>query len=221
MNDKDEGGQPGSKINEATSDKNFVQKLDKQTILGGLGIILLAVGLVSLIILSSRQSSQVEIIPAQENDSAADKKIIFVDIAGAVQKPGLYQLDSKARLNDALVSAGGLSAQADREWVAKNINLASPLKDGIKIYIKLTNDINLASVGQAQVLSTSTEAKININTADLGQLDQLPGIGPAIGQRIIDYRTEKGSFTTPEDLMKVSGVGQKLFDKLKDRVTVW
>ena len=102
------------------------------------GLILLLVGLVAVIAVSSSSSEDIEFIT--ENDMESNTKTIFVDVAGAVERPGVYQLDSKARINDALIAAGGLSENADRVWVSKSINLASAVKDGAKIYIKPIDD---------------------------------------------------------------------------------
>ena len=190
----------------------------KVTLLGFLGILLVILGLVAVLFLSSRQTDQVEIIPA---DAEQDKADVVVDVSGAVQKPDLYILKSGARVNDALVAAGGLSAQADREWVAKSLNLARLLKDGEKIFIK--------AVGQAQnqpAISNITagidtgmeNCLVNLNTATAAELDKLPGIGTVLSQRIIDYRAQNGSFANKEDLLKIQGISKNLFDKIKDQI---
>jgi len=180
------------------------------------GLFFLAAGLIYFFSQSSQQSAEVEVIPAEEVESAG--KEIVVDVAGAVENPGVYRLASGSRINDALVAAGGLSVEADRDWVAKNINLAAELKDGIKIYINTTKSIT-SQMQTAVAVDAGT--KININTASLSDLDKLPGIGPVIGQRIIDYRQQKGSFVSPEDLLQVDGVSQKVFDKIKGLISVF
>lgn len=191
-----------------------------RVIIGGLGALCLAIGLLVSLILASRQSSKVEIISEEEE---LEEKKIFVDVSGAVQKPGVYQLDSKARINDVLVVAGGLAADADRDWVSKNLNLVAKVKDGTKIYIKSVEakQTNVSSKTGEVAGITTEEEKININTASLTELEKLPGIGPVFAQRIIDYRNQNGSYSNIEDLLKVEGVGQKLFDKIKDKITLW
>jgi len=205
---------------EETSTYGFQPKLSKQMIIGGAGVILILVGLIGALLSASGLSSEVEIIPASEMGATSE---IVIDVAGAVQNPGVYRLKANCRLNDALVAAGGLSAEADRDWLAQNVNLAAPLKDGIKIYIRSTKDVKSTTSGdQRQVLSENhADTKININTASLAELDRLAGIGPVIAQRILDYRQQNGSFSKIEDLMQVSGIGQKVFDKIKDQITVW
>jgi len=183
----------------------------RQSLIGFAGIALLAIGFIYYIFSQTGQGSRVEIIPASESE----QNQIIVDISGAVEKPGVYKLASNSRVNEALVVAGGLSLDADREWVSKTINLAAPLKDGIKIYIRSTKDINNDET------KNSNSGLINLNTANINQFDSLPGIGPVTAQKIIDYRDQNGSFATKEDLLKVPGVGQKLFDQIKDSMTVW
>lgn len=187
---------------------------NKQNYLGFIGIGLVILGILAFIIFSSSQSSSVEIITAEES---GENQEIWVDVSGAVINPGVYRLKTGDRVKDALNAAGGLSQDADRQWVGQTINLATPLKDAIKIYIKSTKDINNGSLEVNQNISN----KININTADLKQLVTLPGIGETIGQRIIDYRQENGYFTQVEDITKVSGIGQSLWEKIKDKITIY
>lgn len=182
---------------------------DKLFLYVGLGLLVLAI-LVALVV-SSDNSSQLEIIPAENLKSTK----ILVDISGAVQKPGIYQFESGARWHEAIATAGGLSQDADRDWVAKTLNLASPLKDGIKIYIKPTNDIAMVNQG------VEPGGLVNINTASVSELDTLPGIGPQTAAKIISWRDKNGPFSQPEDIMGVPGVGQATFDSIKDAISVW
>jgi competence protein ComEA len=114
------------------------------------------------------------------------------------------------------VAAGGLSAKADRDWVEKNLNKAEKVVDGQKIFIpKIGEEVKTENV----LGSSTTESKIvRLNTATLEQLDTLNGIGPAMAQRIIDYRTQNGGFKNIEELKLVSGIGDKLFEKIKNDV---
>lgn len=209
-------------------------KLEKSLgILGKLGILgvifLLVGGLLSLLLFfksTKKEEPQVEIISEEEE---AEKKEIFVDVQGAVERPGLYKLSSDSRVNDALVVAGGLNIEADREWFNKNINLAQKLSDGIKIYIPTKEEAekeglgtlgSSGSLGSGEVIGVTT-GKININTASKSQLESLPGIGPAFAQRIIDYRNSNGPFGKVEDLVKVSGIGEKTLEKIKDKITIF
>lgn len=191
-----------------------------------LGFFLLGIGVLSALVLSSkRESSSIEILPAEESQTSE----IFVHVSGAVEKPGLYQLSAGARVNDALVVAGGLSAEADRQWFEKTVNLAQKLSDGVKLYIPFKGEVSSASfsqetgmvAGEQTLFSQDTQGKVNINRASVSQLDSLSGIGPAYAQRIIDYRNNNGPFNSIEDIMKVRGIGQKTFEKIKDQITVF
>lgn len=160
-------------------------------------------------------------------DVQVDSKVT-IDVGGEVIKPGVYTLDKDSRVNDALVMAGGLAVNADREWVEKNLNKAEKLVDGQKIFIpnqveseKLKAMPAGRQVESEEILGVSTDNKIiRINSATLEQLDTLSGVGPAIAQRIIDYRTKNGGFKNVEELKLVSGIGDKLFEKIKDDVAL-
>ena len=190
------------------------------------GLALLLIGLVAVMAVSSSSSEDIEFIT--ENDMESDTKTIFIDVAGAVERPGVYQLDSKARINDALVAAGGLAESADRTWVSKNINLASIVKDGAKIYIKaISGDqpagglVSGSGSDNPVVAGVSIVSdKINLNTAGQTELEKLPGIGPATAEKIISYR-QNNPFSSIEDLMKVPGIGEKTFEKMKDMISVY
>lgn len=142
---------------------------------------------------------------------------IVVDVAGAVEKPGVYKLPSNSRIGDALVSAGGLSASADREWVAATLNLAQKLEDGEKVYIPDKSVNQISSNSAAQMNGKSVSAKININTASMSELDSLEGIGEARAQAIIDNRP----YSKTEDLVTKAKIPSNVYDKIKDRVSVY
>jgi len=154
-------------------------------------------------------------------DIQVDNKVT-IDVGGEVINPGVYTLDKEARINEALIVAGGLSAKADRDWVEKNLNKAEKLVDGQKIYIpNVGEELGDRVVGRdvLQNVSTNSDNKIvRLNTATAEQLDTLSGIGPSIAQKIIDYRTKNGGFKNIEELKLVSGIGDKLFEKIKDNV---
>jgi competence protein ComEA len=135
---------------------------------------------------------------------------ILVDISGAVVIPGVYQLPSDSRLELALQAAGGLSNEADREYVAQNFNLASVLSDGAKVYIPKKGETDF------QQTTELSAKKISINTASAGQLETLPGIGPKTAEKIINARP----YQKVEDLLLKKIVGQAVFAKIRDRVGV-
>ncbi len=159
---------------------------------------------------------------------APTKSPIAVHVIGAVPRPGLYEFAEGARVQDAIDAAGGLLTSANID----SINLAAFLEDGVQLTIPFKDGQAPAaepSQGGAIELPGSTEESstteanpdlININTASLEELDELPGIGPTIAQRIIDYRDANGPFQTIEDLLNVSGVGPSTFEQIKDLITV-
>ena len=127
-------------------------------------------------------------------------------------------MSSKNRVSDAVASAGGFTEEAER----KGINLAKKLQDEAEVYVPLRGeaDTNHLLENTENTNKTAKKAKININTADLTELQQLSGVGAKKAQDILDYRSEKGSFQTVEELTKVSGFGPKTLEKLKEAITV-
>ncbi len=202
----------------------MLDKLRKFQLVDGLlilGIILLVVGIginfkdnfweKTEIKVTSRNISPTPIIDIQVNSK------VKIDIAGEVIKPGVYELNNGDRIIDILVMAGGLGVNADREWVEKNLNQAEKLVDGQKIYIpKVGEEIKIDN----KVLGISESKIIRLNTATIEDLDKLTGIGPAIAGRIIDYRTKNGGFKDINELKLVSGIGDKLFEKIKDEIAL-
>ena len=154
----------------------------------------------------------------KKNTEKVDEDEIIVDVKGAVKKPGIYKLSSKNRVSDAVASAGGFTEEAER----KGINLAKKLQDEAEVYVPLRGeaDTNHLLENTGNTNKTAKKAKININTADLTELQQLSGVGAKKAQDILDYRSENGSFQTVEELSKVSGFGPKTLEKLKEAITV-
>lgn len=152
----------------------------------------------------------------QFGDSA---KQIVVDVAGAVEAPGVYKLPSGSRMGDALVAAGGLSAGADRVWVAQNLNLAEPIKDGGKVYIpdKSANQIVSNSADQQASKSVNQTGKININTASESELDSLPGIGSVRAAAIITNRP----YGSVEELVSKAKIPQSVYEDIVSLVSVY
>lgn len=146
---------------------------------------------------------------------------VFVHIDGAVVAPGVYEMTgSLPRVNDAVMAAGGLAGDAD----TSALNLAAVLSDGEKIYVPRQGEVvaGQASSGAASgsYVGASSSGVININTATAEELDSLPGIGPSTAAAIVEDRERNGPFASPEDLMRVSGIGEGKFSKLKDQIRV-
>lgn len=143
---------------------------------------------------------------------------IVIYITGAVKQPGVYELSEGDRVKDAIEAAGGTLPEAD----LVNVNLAQKVRDEDKIYIPEIGELDNLSESYDHtmpVISSSDSDKIDINSAGLAELDQLPGIGPATAQKIIDYREQNGPFKTIEELKNISGIGDKKFEDLKDKIT--
>lgn len=157
--------------------------------------------------------------PVLEEPGAQERREIAVHVAGAVAHPGVYRLPSGSRVADAVAKAGPLP-DADLDA----LNLAKVLKDGEKIPVpsKLTEATAPGAPAPAGAAkgTGSTGGKVNINTADVNELDRLPGIGPALAERIVRYREENGPFTSVDDLLNVSGIGEKKLEALRDYATV-
>lgn len=189
----------------------------------GVGIGLIILGVV-FGILRPQDPSEVEFFatPMQEQAEMAE---IVVDVAGAVNKPGVYKFKIGSRLEEAISAAGGLSDKADKDWIDRNLNLARKLTDSEKIYIPekgevLGKDTSGSSLIFQKSLKTLISDLVNINTASISELETLPGIGSNFAQRIIDYRTAHGGFKSIEEIQAVSGIGQKTFEKIKDKITI-
>ncbi|HBS08760.1 MAG TPA: competence protein ComEA [Microbacterium sp.] len=136
---------------------------------------------------------------------------LYVHVSGAVNAPGLYVLHADARVVDAVAAAGGLAEDAE----ATGVNLARPVSDGEQVIVPRVGEAPAA--GPAGV---TADGRVNLNSADEGALDTLPGVGPAIAGRIIEWREANGRFASVDDLLSVSGIGPKMLESLRDLVTV-
>lgn len=158
------------------------------------------------------EEEQTEEVPQSEEPQEAEADWAIVHVDGAVASPGVYELAAGSRVNDAVAAAGGLSEGAD----TSALNLAAPLADGEKIYVPREGEPTDAS---APVVSQEG-APVNLNTATAAELDELPGIGESTAAAIIEDREQNGPFATPEDLMRVSGIGEKKYERLEGLVCV-
>jgi len=140
---------------------------------------------------------------------------VVVHVAGAVVSPGVYHLAANARVIDAVEAAGGMTAEADQN----SLNLAGTLKDGQKVTVPSQNGESGDS-GANSASSGTASSLVNINTADKAALMTLPGIGEVLAQNIIDYREKSGGFSSIEEIKEVNRIGDKLFEQIKDSITV-
>jgi len=134
---------------------------------------------------------------------------IYVHVAGSVKSPGIYQLDSGTRVYDAVLAAGGFTSKANQS----SVNMARALTDGEQLVVSSESGGTLFQVAPSSSL-------ISLNQASSSQLEDLPGVGPALAGRIIDWRVANGGFKAKEDLLNVAGIGDKLFASFKDLVTL-
>lgn len=173
--------------------------------------------------MDSEEKAAKEALAEDEIQKQEKTDSIFVFVCGCVQCPGVYELQTNARIFDAIDAAGGMTEQACAEYW----NLAQCLEDGQKIYVPSKKEIKQERVAKLdssdlEIVSGVKEAgdKININTANKEQLMQLSGIGESRAEGIITYRTEHGNFSSIEEIRNVSGIGDAIFSKMKDKITV-
>lgn len=181
-----------------------------------LGLFLILIGLVQ-IVMSSKNSAQ-EVVVTQ--DTSVELTPV-VDVAGAVEKPGVYRLDSDARISDALIAAGGLAALADRVWVAKFLNQADFVTDGQKLYIPVEGEnqasADISSSDTATSGHVAGDSSVNVNTASLDALKSLKGIGDVRASAIIAARP----YASLEDLKTKAGLTQKILDDNQGRIVLY
>ncbi|MCL5057627.1 MAG: ComEA family DNA-binding protein [Actinobacteria bacterium] len=163
---------------------------------------------------SGPKDSAVDANPVVAEGSSRE---ISVHVSGAVQSPGVYKFTGQARVMDAVEKAVPLAA-AD----VQGINLARPLKDGEKIEVPAKAEAGregrVSSGGKT--VTSAGPARVNINRAGVRELESLPGLGPALAERVINYRENKGFFTSEEEIKNVPGIGEKKYDQIKGRITV-
>lgn len=165
--------------------------------------------------------------PSPPEPPQPEPRPLTVHVAGAVQKPGVYTLAEGSRVADALRQAGGTKPNADTDA----LNLAEPLLDGQRIYLPRKNETAPATAASAQPPSTRWDAPRNapadrvqfpldLNRATADQLEALPGIGPVLAQRIVEYRRQVGRFQSVDDLLGVHGIGSKRLEQIRPYVVV-
>lgn len=172
-----------------------------------LGIVLIIGGLFA----SGLNQQQPKDFPKQS--MVDSQKMISVDVSGAVNKPGVYQLIMGSRIEEAISAAGGFSETANGEYISKYLNMAQKLSDGSKIYVPIAGE----TAGTSATTGVMVEAKVNINTATQAELEALPGIGPVTASKIISDRP----YQKVEDLFSKKIVSKAVFEKIKDSLVLY
>jgi len=179
----------------------------------GVGAVVLAVILaLGATVVFGMTRGGTEEVPVPEVEVVADE--IFVHVGGAVRAPGLYRLPAGARVVDAIAAAMGFAEGAARDAV----NLARIVSDGEQLVVPEIAAEGADAGGPAP--GPPGDGRVNLNTATAAELDTLPRIGPALAQRIIQWRETNGRFTSVDDLLAVAGIGEKMLDSLRELVSV-
>lgn len=189
----------------------------KAAVIGGILLILVGVGgLFFKKEESVEETTVVEttVLAEKTEVSTTQETVIFVDVKGAVKNPGVYQMKVGDRVKDALDAAGGLTGDAD----SQKVNLAKRLEDQMVIVVPKVGEEAEEIPAGATSKEEAKEGKVNINTATVEELKTLKGVGEKKAEAIIEYRKKNGSFQTKEDLMKVRGIGKKLFESFQERI---
>jgi competence protein ComEA len=178
------------------------------TLLTGILIGVLVAGLL-LLLLSQPRKYGVELLPPPTPEP------LIIHVAGAVKNPGVYELPIHGIIADAIEAAGGASEGANLD----RVNLAASLKDNQQVFVPSTSEpTNPAETTQGSSI-TSISEKINVNTATISELDQLPGIGPVLAEEIIKHREAFGIFHEAADLLDVSGIGPAKLEKISELIS--
>lgn len=162
---------------------------------------------------SNTSSNSGSMNPGSTNPSTLNNRVIYIDVAGKVKAPGVYQLPEGSRVIDAITIAGGLKLGVS----TTHINLARKLVDGEQVLIMKEKFISAPTSSGRKSIFTG---KVSLNSGSKAQFDSLPGIGPVIAQRIIDHRNKNGPFATLESIQSVSGIGESIFRQISSRLTL-
>jgi competence protein ComEA len=178
-------------------------------------------GILFLVLGNRTQPAAIIITPAAPTVTALPTQTpgpMRVYISGAILKPAVYELPADAILLDAITAAGGFTSEAN----PATVNLALPLNDGMHVHVPIPGDEPTVDFdgGERSSGIDISGALVNINTATLEELDMLPGIGPSIAQKIIDYRESNGPFNAIEEIDRVSGIGPAKLEEIRDLITL-
>lgn len=227
-----EGEKPGRETMQRKNECKFIEKMRP------IGLLLTGLLLLSgctkkeeLLLLSGEVSAEAgsernafageEEKPAEQESVPSEPDQVCVHVCGAVKRPGVYELSVGCRVYEAVQAAGGFAEDADQDYV----NQAQTLSDGVKLVIPTLEEAALArTLGMDSVTgeqkASAEDSRININTATETELCNIPGIGATRAAAIAAYRESHGSFKKPEDIMKVNGIKEGMYEKIKDSIRV-
>lgn len=202
----------------------------KQKIIIGVAILAIVVGIGVYFLVINNQQKEYEVNEFLSSDETERSKesTIMIHITGEVNNPGIIELQEESRIADAIEVAGGVTENAD----LNEVNLAFVLSDGQKIYIPNKNEKELdqekayitSESGNNVIVKDKIEEgkkqKVNINEAKQEDFEQLPGIGPSIAKKIVEYREQNGKFTSIDELQEVKGIGKAKFENIKEYIMV-
>lgn len=184
--------------------------------------IILIVGIIVVIflfVMSDNAKEDTELIPVfpivdanEAEDVNEDSSVMIVDVKGEVNHPGVYEIDNNARINDVIERAGGFTKDAD----ALPVNLAQKVQDEMTIIVPKKGDTEIVS----SKTDINSKGKVRINNATQEEIETLPGIGPSKAQAIIQYREDHGFFSKVEDLLNVSGIGEKTLENMREDLQI-
>lgn len=156
------------------------------------------------------------LVPLASASPEDDDTMIYVHVKGAVKNPGVYPIQKDSRVFDVLHAAGGTTVDAD----LTEINLARKVTDEEELYVQSKPEGLSTEITLQRTLTVGITKKVNINTASATELDQLPKIGPVLSERIVTYRNTNGKFRSIEEIKNVDGIGEGIFNSIKDYIVV-
>ena len=149
---------------------------------------------------------------AGEPRGGAERAAVYVHVAGAVRRPGLVRVPAGARVAEAVLRAGGPGRKAD----LTGVNLAAQVEDGQQVVVPAAGAVPGATPGETGATAGSAAVRPSLGSATVEQLDEIDGIGPTLAERIVEYRTENGGFSSLDELQDVDGIGEKRLETLRE-----
>ncbi len=207
---------------ESLASRLHLGQRSKPVIVGAVFVVILGLAIAAMSLTTSSEGIQIQSAEATEEQVASEAEIpeepatIYVHVAGCVQAPGMYQLPAGSRVAEAIQAAGGFTPEARTE----SVNLARSVLDGEQVIVASADQAVPAATAEGGTSDPSGSALVNINTADEAELQKVSGIGPSKAAKIVAYRKDHGSFSSVEELTRVSGIGEKTLASIKDQICV-